>query len=60
MQFVLQVDLIVGAVSLFTIIMLWILDVPVPRALILIFIISVLLLIISLIINRIIKYKNRK
>lgn len=60
MQFVLQVDLIVGAVSLFTIIMLWILDVPVPRALILIFIISVLLLIISLIINQIIKYKNRK
>lgn len=52
MEFVLQVDLIVAAVSLFTIIVLWILNVPIPNALILIFIISILLMIITLLILR--------
>lgn len=59
MRFILQVDLIVGAVALFTIIMLWILNVPVPNALIIIFVVSVLLMVVSLVIERIIKYINR-
>ncbi len=60
MEFVLQVDLIVAAVSLFTIIVLWILNVPIPNALILIFIISILLMIITLLILRFLDSRKRE
>ena len=60
MQFILQVDLIVAAVSLFTILMLWVLGVPVPSALIAVFLVSVLLMFITIVIDRIIKYTKRK
>lgn len=60
MKFVLQVDLIVAAVSLFTIIVLWILNVPIPNALILIFIISILLMIITLLILRFLDSRKRE
>lgn len=60
MRFILQVDLIVAVVSLFTIVMLWFLNVSVPRALVIVFVISVLLIVVSIVIDQIIKFMDRK
>lgn len=54
MEYFLKVDLIVSAVSLFTMFVLMLLEVPIPGVLVAIFMVSLLLVFVTLIIYRMI------